>query len=95
MMPLHHSFEELDELVRAYWEHYRLLHSKAREDRLRFENLFWAWEAVEQMARDIEGSEFTRAVDPRAKESVESVLRVADEQGLHLDSLAVIVRLAD
>lgn len=39
------------QLADTYWEHYRLARSECREDRLRSDEVFWAWEMVDQIAR--------------------------------------------
>ena len=56
---------DLDELISAYWEHYRLFNSTVREDRLRSENVFWAWEAIHSLAHGETNNEFW--ADPGAK----------------------------
>ncbi len=41
-----------DELVPTYWRHYELSNSDDRADRLAADGLFWAWEKVDQAAKD-------------------------------------------
>jgi hypothetical protein len=41
-----------DEVVPTYWRHYELLASENRADRLAADELFWAWEQVDQAAKD-------------------------------------------
>jgi hypothetical protein len=41
-----------DELVTTFWRHYALSKSDARSDRLAADELFWAWEQVDQAAKE-------------------------------------------
>jgi hypothetical protein len=41
-----------DELVPAYWRHYELFNSDDRAGPLAADGLFWAWEQVDQAAKD-------------------------------------------
>jgi hypothetical protein len=41
-----------NELVPTYWRHYELSNSDNRADRLAAAELFWAWEEVDQAAKD-------------------------------------------
>jgi Family of unknown function (DUF6869) len=57
---------DVDELVRAYWEHYRLSTSADRHDRLTSEDFFWAWEEIHDL------------FDERPGEAVAVLIRIAD-----------------
>lgn len=41
-----------DRLVEAYWTHYALSTSQVREDRVRAQELWWAWETVSAAVSD-------------------------------------------
>jgi hypothetical protein len=55
-----------DELAQAYWENYRLSTSTVRQDRLKSDEYFWAWEEIGEL------------VDERPDESVAVLIRIAD-----------------
>jgi hypothetical protein len=46
---------ERDELVEAYWQHWRLGSSEDRDDRLRQPTHAWAWDEVERAVADRDG----------------------------------------
>ena len=83
---------DLDDLISAYWEHYRLAHG-VREDRLRADDLFWAWEAVEAVVRGETEQEFW--FDSRLQKAVESVAQGYEGQQYAHRPLDVLVKLSD
>lgn len=44
---------DVDELVSAYWQQYQLSTSDSREDRLRSDQYFWAWQEVDARMDDL------------------------------------------
>jgi hypothetical protein len=74
-----------DELADAYWEHYRLRGSEQRDDRLRADAFFWAYEMVDALVKDLPRRDLD-AIEARAPGR-----QLTDP----IDRLDLIVLLAD